>query len=144
MPRKNIRNPLEELLGYQLRRATAEVFGRVRTIMGNYNLTHTASSFLMLVEANPGITQSTIGKILSIKRANIAPMTSEMEERGLIRREAVDGRSQGLYLTAEGKVLVEEVREKVVDQENEFISLFKPDEYRELLDALSRVWKNAG
>lgn len=144
MPRKNIRNPLEELLGYQLRRATAEVFGRVRAIMGSYNLTHTASSFLILVEANPGITQSTIGKILSIKRANIAPLTSEMEERGLIRREAVDGRSQGLYLTAEGRVLVEEVREKVVNQENEFINLFRPDEYRELLDALARVWKNGG
>lgn len=144
MPRKTIRNPLEDLLGYQLRRATGEVFGRVRTIMASFNLTHTASSFLMLVEANPGITQSTIGKILSIKRANIAPLTSEMEDRGLIRREAVDGRSQGLYLTPAGETLVKQVRKKVVDQENEYINLFSDAEYQTLLTALSRVWKKEG
>ena len=39
---------------------------------------------LLVIEANPSITESEIGRLLTIKRANMAPLAALLTSRGLV------------------------------------------------------------
>ena len=56
------------------------------------------ASVLLVIEANPNISQSEIGRMLEIAGANMAPLISRLQKRELIERQSVDGRSHGLEL----------------------------------------------
>lgn len=95
-------NPLDDLLGYQLRRASAALMGELARELDRIGLKATEASVLILIDANPGITQSEIGRALNIKRANMAPLAAMLDLRGFISRQKADGRSQGLIVTTVG------------------------------------------
>ena len=59
----------------------------------------------MVIESNPNISQSEIGRMLDIAGANMAPLVGRLEKRELLERRPVDGRSHGLQLTAAGRAL---------------------------------------
>jgi DNA-binding MarR family transcriptional regulator len=101
----NLHNPLESLVGYQLRRTSAGLMSELALDLNALGLSPTEASVLLLIAANPRVTQSDIGRSLGIKRANMAPLAAALELRGLLSRERVDGRSHGLVVTAEGAAL---------------------------------------
>src|SRR4051812_1971702 len=101
-------NPLQSLAGYQLRRASLAVGADLSERLDVLGLTVVSLSVLLLIEANPGVTQSQLGRLLAIKRANMAPLAAQFSNRGLIDREAADGRSHGLALTPEGAALAKQ------------------------------------
>ena len=77
----------------------------------------TEATVLNAIDANPSSTQSDIGRLLTIARANMAPLVSRLEARDLIERKAVNGRSHGLILTARGRALALKVKKTVDDFE---------------------------
>jgi len=135
-----IQNPLERLLGYQLRRASAAMLADLAEALADIGLSVTEMSVLMQIEANSDITQSEIGRILAIKRANMAPMTASLLERGLVAREAADGRSQALRLTDEGRTACAEAGRRIAAHEAKFLSDLVGAERDALIALLSRVW----
>jgi len=138
---KNIVNPLDELVGYQLRRASVAMFDDLATALADLDLRPTGASILLLVAANPGITQSAIGRILEIERANMAPQAAMLTKRELVARTASDGRSQGLRLTTTGKAMAAKVRARIAAHEQRFIDTFSEAEKAALLRALRSVWQ---
>ena len=138
---KKIVNPLDDMVGYQLRRASVAMFDDLATVLADLELRPTGASILLLVGANPGITQSAIGRILEIERANMAPQAAMLTKRDFVARTASDGRSQGLRLTALGKTMVTEVRARIAAHEHRFIAEFSEAEKAALLRALKSVWQ---
>ena len=110
-PADPLDDPLDDLLGYQLRRASAVMMAALAAALGTTGLRPTAASVLAFIAANPATTQSDMARTLGIKRANMAPLVAELESRGLLDRVPVDGRSQGLSLTAAGADLAAEVQQ---------------------------------
>ena len=139
---KSIVNPLDDMVGYQLRRASVAMFDDLATVLADLELRPTGASILLLVGANPGITQSAIGRILEIERANMAPQAAMLTKRDFVARFASDGRSQGLRLTALGKTIVTKVRARIAAHEQRFIAEFSEAEKAALLRALKSVWQN--
>lgn len=126
-----LHNPLDSLIGYRLRRASAESMAELGGELSALGLKPSEGSILLLVAANPGITQSEIGRILGIQRANMTPLTAMLEKRGMLSRERVDGRSQGLQTTPDGGGLAKRVR-----------AVMEANDAR-LLDGLSTAEKHA-
>ena len=64
-------------------------------------------SVLGTIYDNPGIKQSDLGKRLNIKRANMVPVMTELEGRGLIQRRPSDSdrRAHVVTLTPSGRKL---------------------------------------
>ncbi len=93
-------NPLEQLLGYQLRRASQAMMADLGAELAELELRVTEMSVLLVIDENPDITQSEIGRVLAIQRANMVPLTTQLERRGLIRRGATIGRAQALRLNS--------------------------------------------
>ncbi len=110
-----INNPLIILPGYALRRISAAFMGRFAARLVGLDLRPAEASVLLVIGANPGATQSEIGRLLGIASANMAPLAARLVKRDLIVRQAVDGRSHGLTLSDVGRRVAQKVR-KVIDE----------------------------
>jgi len=96
-------DPFDGLLGYHLRRLSVLVMADFTEALAPLRLKPAEASVLYTVAASSGLTQSDVGKILGIQRANMAPLIAGLMQRGLVERDKVDGRSQALRLTASGE-----------------------------------------
>lgn len=96
-------DPFEGLLGYHLRRLSLLVMADFTEALAPLDLKPAEASVLYVVGAAAGLTQSDIGKMLGIKRANMAPLIAGLMRRGLVARVRVDGRSQALRLSEAGQ-----------------------------------------
>ena len=134
-----MRDPLPSFPGYALRRAANATAAELAARLGAVGLRQADVSVLMLIEANPGVTASAVGRQLDIQRANMVPLLKRLE--GLVDRAPIDGKSQGLALTATGRARLGEARRVVEAFEAELIARV-PAEHREhLLPALEALWR---
>ncbi len=93
-----------------------------------------------MIEENPRITPSQLGRMLNIKRSNMAPITNELETSGLVGRVAIDGRSHGLKVTPDGAEQVAEIKASIREHESRFQSHFTESELEDLFRLLPRLW----
>jgi DNA-binding MarR family transcriptional regulator len=132
-------NPLNTLLGYRLRRVSNTLMADLARDLRELGLKPGEASVLLLVRANSGITQSEIGRMLDIQRANMTPLTAQLDSRGLIGRERVDGRSHGLAVTPEGEKLCRAVRIAMERHDARFQALLSGKARSGLLAALEAL-----
>jgi DNA-binding MarR family transcriptional regulator len=132
---------LDELLGYQLRRAQVAMFLAFHAATRGEAITPPRFTALVLVGANPGIGQSTLGQVLGIARSGAMMMTDWMEERGLAerRRRPGDGRSWGVHLSARGETLVAAMKRRVLAEDRRRAAVLTLRERRELLRLLGKL-----
>jgi len=135
---RGVSSPLDGLLGYQLRRASSAVMADFAQGLARVELKPSEATVLLLIGDKPHATQSEIGRVLGIKRANMAPLVASLEKRRLVERAPVDGRSQGLTLTALGAEAAQEARTAVQANEAKFFGRLSVPQ-REQLSALLAV-----
>jgi DNA-binding MarR family transcriptional regulator len=133
-------NPLDGLLGYQLRRAWLAMSTDLNRALDGLDLTLTEMSVLLLIEANPQITQSEIGRALSMQRANVAPIVATLAERELITREALDGRGRGLTLTTKGRTLARDARRRIAEHDKRFMARIPASDRPRVMRLLNEIW----
>jgi DNA-binding MarR family transcriptional regulator len=114
-------NPLKDLPGYLLRRASAWTMAELAKRLEELELTPTEASVLVVIASNPGVIQREIGQMLGIVSANMTPLVSRLEERDLIKRLPVDKRSFGLRTTRRGVTIAERAYAAMQAQEDALI-----------------------
>lgn len=134
-------NPVEDLVGYHIRRASTVILSDLNSILGEIGLTVTEATVLMVIESRDGITQSELGRLLSIKRANMAPLAANLTRRGLIERSQADGRSQLLRLTEEGQEAACKARLCVTEHDNRLCSTLSQKQRKDLIRQLETIWR---
>ena len=132
---------LDNHLGYVLRRAQLaafEAFGRASAGVGITPPRYTA---LVILRANPGITQTKLGNVLGTARSGAMLMTDWLEERGLAERRSSrdDGRAWGLYLTDKGARLLARLRRSVIAHDASFGARLLPRERTALTRLLRKL-----
>jgi DNA-binding MarR family transcriptional regulator len=132
---------LDELLGYSLRRAQVAMFPAFRDAARGSDLTPPRFTALVIVGANPGLSQSVLGEVLGIARSGAMLMTDYLEGRGLVerRRRPGDARAWGLYLTRRGQQFVERLKARVLDYDYRVARKITQKERRQLLRLLERL-----
>ena len=134
-------DPLIRFPGYALRRAANATAAELSARLAALDLRQSDASLLMLVASNPGATSSALGRALGIERANMVPLLKRLEEAGLIGREAIDGKSQGLRLTPDGQSRLAEARQVIEAFEAELLARVAPEHREHLLPALNAIWR---
>ncbi len=125
-------DPLEEFLGYQLRRAAFATQTLLVDSFAAIGVSPTEAIAIRFVRVNPGCTQADIGRAIGVKRTNMVPVVTELMAKGLLERAPADGRSHSLYLTEEGAVLLRKIN-KVALTHEEFFFGDVPDHLRQIL-----------
>lgn len=132
---------LDNLLGYALRRAQVGMFLAFHAATRGQDITPPRFTALVIVAANPGIGQSTLGQVLGIARSGAMMLTDWMEERGLVerRRRPNDGRSWGVHLTPKGERLLADMKRRVIAEDRKRARVLSAKERRELLRVLEKL-----
>ncbi|MDP2331416.1 MAG: MarR family transcriptional regulator [Reyranella sp.] len=133
--------PLEDSVGYLLRRAQIVVFQRFFELFAREALRPAQYSVLTVIEHNPGLSQTQLADALSIKKTNLVAMIDELEARSLARRmpTANDRRSRSLFLTPKGNALMSRLHrlDGVIDRR--LTQTLSAGERRQFCEALRRV-----
>lgn len=116
-----LRDPLEDMVGYQMRRASLVTFSALSDAFEELGLRPTEAIIIRLVEANPGCNQAEIGRTLGVKRTNMVPIIGGLVEAGLISRSVADGRTHALHLTEQGIAMHGRIAEAAQKHENHFV-----------------------
>ena len=136
-----MKDPLLDYPGYSLRRAAGAVMVRLIARLEPLGLRFVDSSAMLMIEANPRITASQLGRMLDIQRANMVPLVNRLEAEGWIERTPLDGKSHSLALTAAGRAKLGEARRVIAETEAELIARV-PEEHRaHLKPALDALWR---
>jgi len=132
---------LDDLLGYELRRAQLAGFEAFHRATAGVDITPPRYTALTLLGANPGLSQTDLGAALGTARSGAMLLTNWLEARGLAerRRRNGDGRAWGLYLTARGKVLIAKLARRVRAQDAAFAGRLTPRELAHLKKLLGKL-----
>jgi len=131
-------SPLDDLLGYRLRRASMAMLGDLVEALRPFGLSVVDASLLILVGANPGCRQSDVGRALEIKRANLTPLVGRLKARGLVSDAPIDGRSLSLTVTPQGMALRDEMLARIIESDRKGRARLAIDE-QALLAALAAL-----
>jgi DNA-binding MarR family transcriptional regulator len=105
--------PIEDLIGYALRRAQGVVYADLNGALARISLRPLQFTLLLMVAENPGSSQSNVCEALGIQKANCVPTMGELERRGYIirRKSTADARSYELHITHKGKRILQRAGE---------------------------------
>lgn len=134
-------DPLPHYPGYALRRAANASAAELAARLAEIGLKQVDASVLMLVAANPDVTASALGRALDIQRANMVPLLKRMEDGGLLNRNPLDGKSQGLLLTDAGHASHASALVVIEAFESELLARVPAEHRAHLLPALNALWR---
>ncbi|HKX35182.1 MAG TPA: MarR family transcriptional regulator [Rhizorhapis sp.] len=133
---------LDGVVGYWLRRAShviaTDYSARVKETAG---LRSVQVSILAVVGANPGISQTQLGRSLGVQRANMVPLLASLIEDGLLRREPSDEdkRVLELYPTSAGEVKLHVAKALIDEHENALLAALTAQERRTVIQLLAKI-----
>lgn len=132
---------LPGLLGYRLRLAQQTVFRDFGESVSD--LPPGRVGILLLIEANPGVTQSRLAQAVGLDRSTLVGVLHGLEARGLVeRRRGEDRRTNGLLLTRAGHGLVGGLKRRIRMHERRVAARLSPEERTRLLRLLEKLAGN--
>lgn len=132
--------PLDESVGYLLRRAQITIFQHFFELFAEVDLRPVQYSILTVMERNAGLSQTQLADALGIKKTNLVALIDELEVRGLARRKSAetDRRARELYLTPKGTALIARLHriDRALDQR---ISRVMGNDRQRLCEVLRKI-----
>ena len=130
--------PLPGLLGYRLRLAQQAVFRDFGESVSD--LPPGRVGILLLVDANPGVTQSRLAQAVGLDRSTMVGVLHALEARALVeRRRGADRRTNGLWLTPQGRTLVAGLKRRIRLHERRVAARLSAEERAQLLLLLEKL-----
>jgi DNA-binding MarR family transcriptional regulator len=129
---------LPGLLGYRLRLAQQTVFRDfAKTVV---ELSPGRVGILLLIDANPGVTQSRLAHAVGLDRSTMVGLVDTLEERSLIeRRRGEDRRTNGLWLTRPGRGLLVRLKKRIEQHERRVAGRLTAAERDQLIALLEKL-----
>jgi DNA-binding MarR family transcriptional regulator len=129
---------LPGLLGYRLRLAQQAVFRDFAQSVGR--LSPGRVGILLLIEANPGVHQSRLARAVGLDRSTMVGLLHALEDQDFIeRRRGDDRRTNGLWLTASGRVQVAQLKRRIGAHERRVAARLSAAERAQLLALLEKL-----
>jgi DNA-binding MarR family transcriptional regulator len=132
---------LPSLLGYHLRRAHGAVFQDFAREMTGLDITPGQVGVLQVIAANPGLSQTALGRAIGIDRSSVVATIDRLETRGLVIRAASphDRRSHALRLSPAGERLLAELERRIRGHEKRIAQALTAAEREQLIELLKKI-----
>ena len=129
---------LNERLGYFVRRLQVWVFQDFNRHLAAIDISPAQFSVLVVISANPGLSQSELAATLGIERARLVRLLHRLEARGLTQRlpSSADARRHALRLTRKGDTVLGQAKRLAAEHEEALQEKLEAENYRRLLKML--------
>jgi DNA-binding MarR family transcriptional regulator len=123
---------------YLMKQVELAVRARLDEMVRPAGLTALQYTALTVLERHPDLTSAHLARNSFVTAQSMADMVTSLRARGLIDRhqDPVDGRRLVLFLTEDGKRLLDQYRQAVVDLESEMLRDLSADQARDLRTAM--------
>jgi DNA-binding MarR family transcriptional regulator len=125
-------------LGYFIRRLQVWVFQDFIRTLAPIDIRPAQYSVLVVIAANPGLSQSDLADTLGIERARLVRLLDKLDKRGLTRRlnSRTDRRSHALRLTPAGRKTLQRAKALAALHEARLVERLGADERRSMIDVM--------
>ena len=132
---------LPHLLGYNVRRAQIALWRDFLHTVAEGEIRPGMFSAIVIVRANPGISQIELAKELGIDKASMVGLIDRLEDAGWIvrKRSREDRRRHGLTVTAAGQTIYRDLKREMIEHERKFVERFTASERKQLMALLQRL-----
>lgn len=132
--------PLNDLIGYALRRAQIAIYRDLFATIGDLGFTPQLFAALVLIERNPALNQSDLGRVMGVNRAAAMALVKRLEAMKLVERRSSkdDKRSNNARLTSLGRSRLGALVEKVQAHDRRISKALSSAELATLRDLLRR------
>lgn len=131
---------LDDLIGYAVRRAQISIYEDFTSSLADEGITPQRFSSLVIIENNPGISQTRLSEVMGIARSGVVAIIDKFEDAGLVERQASgDRRSYNLRLTKEGQKQVRRYKKAVQEHDNRIAAVLNASEKEQLRSLLSKI-----
>jgi DNA-binding MarR family transcriptional regulator len=129
---------LNDHLGYFIRRLQVWVFQDFIRTLAPVDIRPAQYSVLVVIAANPGLSQSDLADRLGIERARLVRLLDKLEKRELTRRlpSRTDRRSHELRLTREGQRILKRATMLAALHEAKLVEKLGPEQRKSMLNVL--------
>lgn len=136
---------LPELIGFNLRCAQLTLFQHFSGSVGKDGISAPLFGTLLLIEANPDISQSAVAEALRFDRSTLVQIIDRLENRGLVVRNVSpsDRRSHALRLTDDGAEELTELKAMALKHEADVAAALNEEERTQLIALLAKVHSGA-
>lgn len=134
-------DPFDSLVGYQLRRASHALFGSLAEALVKHGLSVVEASVLVVIAESDGVTQSYIGRVLDIHRANMVPLAAKLAAKALTTCER-NGRELVLRASPAGKRTARQVRAIMNKHDAAHFAGLERSQRDWLLATLRALWRD--
>lgn len=133
--------PLDELIGYHLRRGYAVMSADFAQTFAGSAMRQALFGILSVISANPGINQGQVGKVLGIQRTNMVALVNELVDLKLVTRRLAqkDRRAFSLSLTDNGRDIMQSTLERIRLHEDRMLKHLTPRERTTLVGLLRKI-----
>lgn len=133
---------LANLIGYHIHRAQVRVYRDFLKNVSTGQITPAQYTALTLIHANPGLSQTALGKVMETDKAPIMGLIDRLQDRGLVQRKRStrDRRRHELYLTKLGERTLHKLDDNVIDQDRRLCTNISRSEKKKLIELLRRVY----
>jgi DNA-binding MarR family transcriptional regulator len=129
---------LAGLLGYRLRVAQQAVFRDFARSIPEASPGRVG--ILLLIDANAGVTQSRLAHAVGIDRSTLVGVLHSLQALDLVeRRRGEDRRTNGLWLTRAGRLLVSGLKQRIRVHERRVAARLTATERAQLLTLLEKL-----
>jgi DNA-binding MarR family transcriptional regulator len=137
---------LTDAVGYALRRAQIAVFADFTAALTEVDLRPAPYGVLLVIDANPGLSQREVCELLGFKQANLVAMINDLVARGLTerRRSPRDQRSHALHLTSKGREQLQRARSLQKKHEERMTRRLGTQQRQQLLSLLGQLFTSSG
>jgi DNA-binding MarR family transcriptional regulator len=124
---------LDDLIGYAVRRAQLSIYEDFAASLAAEDITPQRFSSLVIIENNPGISQTRLAEVMGIARSGIVAIIDRFEKSGYVERQSSgDRRSYNLQLTREGQKQLKKYKKAVMEHDNRISQELSEAEKRQL------------
>lgn len=131
---------LEESLGFQLKLLQVDSETRARRALESFDISPARVAAMMIIEANPGCTQTALGDALTVNRASAMKLVNFLEGRGLVRRApGADPRANAVYLTDSGTVTLKKMTQALDEADRKTLGALTAKEAASFLVCIKKL-----
>ncbi len=140
-PAPTSHSPLDDLVGYALRRAQLRLYDDLHATLAAWDMTPARFSALTVIGANPGMKAAVLADTLGIARSGVVVLLNGLQAMGYVTRAVAldDRRTQALRLTREGRSALSAMARAVRAHDRRATDALDDDERRVLLSLLARI-----
>lgn len=132
---------LPDLMGFNLRCAQLTLFQHFGATVGKEGISAPQFGTLLLIEANPDISQSAVAEALRFDRSTLVQIIDRLEDRGLVVRHVspTDRRSHALRLTDKGTTELGKLKQLAAQHEADVAAGLSDAERAQLIALLAKL-----